>query len=79
MKRLCVSKVEVSSPRPSGPICHPLNQQKVAQGHYHCKEMLKMKIDPAMCMKTKNDGQNITINYAQKCKIEADFAENCRF
>ena len=50
-----MSKVEVSSPRPAGRFCHPLNQQNVTQGRYTSKKMLKMKIDPDMCMKTNGE------------------------
>jgi hypothetical protein len=41
--------------------------------------MLKMQIDPAMCMKTNGERQNVSLIYAPKCKIDADFAEICRF
>jgi hypothetical protein len=38
--------------------------------------MLKMKVDPEKCMKTKGRGQNARNNIGHLCPVEAVFAEN---
>ncbi len=39
-------------------------------------EMLKMKVDPAMCMKTQEKGQNVRLLFEPFCRKFRSFARN---